>query len=90
MKLLSSLRFIQLVDAFMDDNGWGSLLPYLTHQTPGGQAISLKISGGPVHIWWKILEFRRGIRPRFDPGGRISVWNLYKGGEYWKREDDAD
>jgi len=49
-KLLPSLRRLHLEDTTVDDDDWSPLLSYLSHQTSGGQAISLRLSGGPTHI----------------------------------------
>ena len=49
-KLLPSLRHLHLEDTELDDDDWSPLLSYLSHQTCGGQAISLSLSGEPIHI----------------------------------------
>ena len=56
-KLLSSLRRLHLEGLYEDD--WSPLLPYLAHQTSGGQKASLTISGGCHRICkdvWKEIE----------------------------------
>ena len=57
-KLLPSLRRLHMKDAPVHENNWGLIIPYLTHQTSGGQRISLTISssGGPRHICKDVLE----------------------------------
>jgi hypothetical protein len=44
-KLLPSLRYLDLGDVTLTDDGWGHLTTYLIHQTSGGQVISLHASG---------------------------------------------
>ena len=43
MKFFPSLRSLCLEDIDLDDNDWGHLIAYLTHQTSGGQIISLEL-----------------------------------------------
>jgi len=49
-KLLPSLRLLHLEDLRVDYDDWSPLLPYLVHQTSGGQVVSLTLSGKDVHI----------------------------------------
>ena len=49
-KLLPSLRHLHLEDTVLDDDDWSPLLSFLSHQTSGGQAVALTLSGGPSHI----------------------------------------
>ena len=55
-KLLPSLRFLHLEDIIMDDNNWNPLISYLTHQTSGGQALSLRLTGEPIHVCSHVVE----------------------------------
>ena len=54
-KLLPSLRRLFLEEVVLEDEDWGHLLPYLTHQTSDGQRISLTISGTREHICEEVL-----------------------------------
>ena len=47
MKFFPSLRSLRLEDFDADDGNWGHLIAYLTHQTSGGQMISLEVVGDP-------------------------------------------
>jgi hypothetical protein len=47
-KILPSLRYLHLED--MEEDSWSPLIPYLAHQTSGGQAVSLRITGESVDI----------------------------------------
>ena len=50
-KLLPFLRYLSLDHPTPQNHGdWGSLISYLTHQTSGGQAISLKLSEGLISV----------------------------------------
>ena len=62
-KLLPSLRHLRLEDLYEDD--WSPLLLYLTHQTSGGQKISLTISGGRCHICKDMLKEIEGLVEEF-------------------------
>ncbi|KAF9782929.1 hypothetical protein BJ322DRAFT_182428 [Thelephora terrestris] len=53
-KLLPSLRYLHLRDIVAYD--WHLLIPYLVHQTSGGQAISLGITGESVDICPCVME----------------------------------
>ena len=55
-KTLPSLRYLHLEDIFTDPVDWSSLISYLAHQTSGGQAISLRITGDPIHICPHVAE----------------------------------
>ena len=57
-KLLPSLRRLHLEDTVVENDDWTLLLPYLAHQTSGGQAISLTLSGECFHICKDVV---RGI-----------------------------
>ena len=54
-KLLPSLRYLHLEYTDVCD-GWYLLLPYLAHQTSGGQVVSLRICGGNDHICSFVVE----------------------------------
>ena len=69
-KLLPSLRHLRLEDLYEDD--WSPLLPYLTHQTSGGQKISLTISGGSHHICKDVLREIESLVEEFVLG---FVWD---------------
>jgi len=62
-KLLPSLRRLYLRDITVHENNWGLIIPYLAHQTSGGQRISLTISSseGPWHICRDVLKEMRGL-----------------------------
>ena len=57
-KLLPSLRCLCLENPVLSGEDWNPVISYLTHQTSGGQGISLTISGPGQHIcenWvWKM------------------------------------
>ncbi|KAF9782958.1 hypothetical protein BJ322DRAFT_185346 [Thelephora terrestris] len=53
-KLLPSLRYLHLHDTVAKD--WRPLIPYLIHQTSGGQAVSLRITGESVDICPSVME----------------------------------
>jgi len=55
-KLFPSLRFLHLEDVLIDDNDWSPLVSYLTHQTSGGQALSLRLAGKSIHICPHVAE----------------------------------
>ena len=57
-KLLPSLRRLHLEDTVVENDDWTPLLPYLAHQTSGGQIISLTLSGECFHICKDVV---RGI-----------------------------
>jgi len=61
VKLFPSLRHLHLEDTFLYEDNWSSIIPYLTHQTSGGQRISLTISGEPQHICWDVLRDMKGL-----------------------------
>jgi len=65
MKLLPSLRHIHLEDTTLDDDDWSPLLSYLSHQTSGGQTISLRLSGGPTHICGNVEIGIKGLVHEF-------------------------
>ena len=49
-KLLPSLRRLRLENPVLSGEDWNPVISYLTHQTSGGQGISLTISGPGRHI----------------------------------------
>ena len=49
-KLLPSLLHLRLKDTMLNEDGWSLIIPYLTHQTSGGQRISLAIGRRSQHI----------------------------------------
>ena len=55
-KLFPSLRHIHLEDTILEDEGWRPLVSYLTHQTSGGQVISLALTGGRRHICKDVMK----------------------------------
>lgn len=64
-KLLPSLRKLSLEDVTVKDDNWGHLKSYLTHQTSGGQAISLEIRGGLVHLCPGVRKEIEGLVEKF-------------------------
>ena len=60
-KLLPSLRHLHLEDTILNDDDWSPLIHYLSHQTSGGQAISLTLSGWPVHICTSVVTCIEGL-----------------------------
>lgn len=68
MKLFPSLRRVHLEDIVLKDDDWGPLLPYLAHQTSGGQVISLTISGGRIHICKDVVKDIKGLVDEFVLG----------------------
>jgi hypothetical protein len=55
-KLLPSLRQLCLEYPKAEGDSWDPLVTYLAHQTSGGQAISIKVSGEELHICSKVIE----------------------------------
>jgi hypothetical protein len=64
-KLLPSLRCQRLERIVLEDHGWTPLLPYLSHQTSGGQVISLTLSGGHIHICKDVVKEIEGLVKEF-------------------------
>jgi len=64
-KPLPSLRYLHLEDIFTDPVDWSSLISYLVRQTSGGQAISLRITGDPIHICPRVAEKIMGLVEEF-------------------------
>ena len=60
-KLFPSLRHLHLEDTLLCEDDWSPIIPYLTHQTSGGQRISLTISGEPQHICRDVLRDMKGL-----------------------------
>ena len=60
-KLFPSLQHLHLEDTFLSEDDWSPIIPYLTHQTSGGQRISLTISGDPQHICRDVLREMEGL-----------------------------
>jgi hypothetical protein len=60
-KLLPSLRWLHLKDTALEEDDWSPIIPYLTHQTSGGQRISLTIEGARQHICKDVLEEIKGL-----------------------------
>jgi len=60
-KLFPSLRHLHLEDTLLYEDDWSPIIPYLTHQTSGGQRISLTISGEPQHICRDVLRDMKGL-----------------------------
>lgn len=58
-KLLPSLRYLHLENT--DAGDWYPLVPYLVHQTSGGQIVSLRIKGGRGHICPSVVESIEGL-----------------------------
>ena len=56
-KLFPSLRRLYLEDVEAEDDEWGPLITYLTHQTFGsGQTLSLNVFGGEVYILPEVIK----------------------------------
>jgi hypothetical protein len=65
-KLLPSLRRLHLEDVDLHEGGdWTPLLSYLAHQTSGGQAISLSLSGRRLHICKGVVRDIEGLVEEF-------------------------
>ena len=60
-KLLPSLRHLRLEDISFEDDNWQLFLPYLIHQTSGGQRISVTISGLGQHICKDVMKEIEGL-----------------------------
>ena len=60
-KLFPSLQHLHLEDTFLYEGHWSPIIPYLIHQTSGGQRISLTISGKPQHICKDVLRDMKGL-----------------------------
>ena len=68
-KLLPSLRRLSLNSFILQNHGdWSPLINYLTHQTPGGQTISLIPYEGPVPVPPEVIREIEGLVDEFDPG----------------------
>jgi len=55
-KPLPLLRCLHLHGVALNDDDWRPLLLFLTHQTSGGQEISLTLSGGRTHICKNVMR----------------------------------
>ena len=64
-KLLPSLRHLHLEDTILSDDDWTPLIPYLSHQTSGGQAVSLSLSGWSTHICTSVVARIEGLVSEF-------------------------
>jgi hypothetical protein len=60
-KLFPSLRHLHLEDTLLYEGHWFPIIPYLVHQTSGGQRISLTVSGEPQHICKDVLRDMKGL-----------------------------
>ena len=60
-KLFPSLRHIHLNDIDLEDDDWNPLISYLTHQTSGGQTISLALTGGRYHVCKSVMKEMEGL-----------------------------
>ena len=60
-KLFPSLRHPHMEDTLLYEDDRSSIIPYLTHQTSGGQRISLTSSGEPQHICKDVLRDMKGL-----------------------------
>ena len=49
----------------MEDDDWGHLIRYLTHQTSGDQTISLKVFGDGVHICPDVVKRMEDLDEEF-------------------------
>jgi hypothetical protein len=65
-KLLPSLRLLYLKNVRAEDDNWDPLVTYLTHQTSGGQAVSLEILGDGIHICSKVIKQIEGLVDEFS------------------------
>ena len=61
LKLLPSLRFLQLDRPIVDYGVWRLFISYLAHQTSGGQAISVGITGRPIFLCPRVAERIRDL-----------------------------
>ena len=66
-KLLPSLRRLHLRCFTRQYNEWGPLVAYLTHQTSGGQTISLRLSWGCPPIPPEVVREIEGLVDEFIP-----------------------
>ena len=60
-KLFPLLQQVHLNAAVPEDDDWSPLISYLTHQTSGGQAISLALTGGRYHICKSVMKEMEGL-----------------------------
>jgi len=71
-KLLPSLQLLYLEDVDLDDNNWGHLISYLTHQTSDGQIVSLEVLGNSPYMPPEVVDVVKGLVDEFtydqDPG----------------------
>jgi len=69
MKLLPSLRRLCLsYFTLQDDDDWTPLMDYITHQTSGGQVVSLKLRGEHPPIPPEVVKKIEGLVEEFDLG----------------------
>ena len=62
-KLLPSLRYLHL--GSIHGTTWHTLVPYLIHQTSGGQAVSLRIAESSGHICSSVVETIKNLVQEF-------------------------
>ena len=68
-KLLPSLRHLCLDHvALRNEDDWSPLITYLTHQTSGGQAISLRLCGGRTSVPRNVAKVIEGLVEEFNVG----------------------
>jgi len=60
-KLLPSLQRLYLKDVEAMYDNWDPLVTYLAYQTSGGQAVSLNLFGGGVHVCSEVIKRIEGL-----------------------------
>ena len=85
MKLLPSLRYLELGNITLTDGDWGHLTTYLAHQTSGGQLISLRASGRS--------RMRREVMSKIE--GLVEAFSYYEDneggeGEAYEHYEESD
>ena len=84
-KLFPSLRSLYLEDIDLDDNDWGHLIAYLTHQTSGSQTISLEVLGDSPYMSPEVVNQVKSLVEEFtyyqDPEEALSSCGCSTHGE---------
>ena len=78
-KLFPSLRWLHLDYVQTEDNNWDPLITFLTHQTSGGQTVSLNVFGNRLHICSHVIKQIEGLVEELiyqpDPNGICPLVN---------------
>ena len=72
-KLLPSLQLLRLKGVTLENDDWSPLTAYLTHQTSGGQAISLALHHPFPPLCPEVVEEVEALVKKFDRYGRLPL-----------------